>query len=170
MINGPFGVGKTTTAEALCAAIPGSMLYDPEIVGTALRYFTAGVLTPAEQTDDFQDIALWPELTVLIAEQLMGQYRRHLIVPMTVAHPGYFETISAGFRRLSDQVLHFCLMAPITTIQARLLRRGDAEDSWAWRRSVEYLPRLADERFRQHVQTEARSPEQVAATISAAIL
>jgi cytidylate kinase len=64
MVNGPFGVGKTTVAQALCAATPNAMLYDPEIVGTALRYVTAGVVSQAEQTDDFQDIALWPSLTV----------------------------------------------------------------------------------------------------------
>ncbi|WP_255604518.1 AAA family ATPase [Oscillochloris sp. ZM17-4] len=162
MLNGPFGVGKTTAAQALCAAIPDAMLYDPEIVGTALRSFTAGILPPEEQTDDFQDIALWPTLTVQIAEQLMRQYRRHLIVPMTIAHPGYFATITSGLRALTDHFAHVCLLAPLDTIQARLRQRGDDGGSWGWQRTITYLPRLAEPRFAQHVQTEDRSPQQVA--------
>lgn len=169
MVNGPFGVGKSTVAQALCAAIPNAMLYDPEIVGTALRYFTAGVLSPEEQTDDFQDIALWPSLTVLIAEQLMRQYRRHLIVPMTIAHPDYFQTIRSGFQRLTEQLFHFCLLAPLPTIQARLQGRGDDANSWAWSRSAAYLPRFADPLFREHIQTDQRTPDVVTQEILAAI-
>ena len=37
MINGAFGVGKTTVAKGLLAGIPDSMLYDPEDVGQMLR-------------------------------------------------------------------------------------------------------------------------------------
>ena len=161
MINGPFGVGKTTIAEALCSTIPDTMLYDPEIVGTALRYFTNGVRSPEEQTDDFQDIALWPSLTVLIAEQLLNQYRKHLVVPMTIVHPDYFHTIFSGFQRLTSQLFHFCLLAPLPTIQERLRQRGDDVTSWAWKRSIAYLPRFADERFRHHIQTAHRTPEDI---------
>lgn len=33
MINGAFGVGKTTTAQALNEELANSMIYDPELVG-----------------------------------------------------------------------------------------------------------------------------------------
>lgn len=33
MINGAFGVGKTTTAEALHKKMENSMIYDPEMIG-----------------------------------------------------------------------------------------------------------------------------------------
>lgn len=165
MINGPFGVGKTTIAQTLCSAIPGSMLYDPEIVGTALQYFTAGVLSPTEQTDDFQDIALWPSLTVLIAEQLLHHYQKHLIVPMTIVHPDYFHTIFSGFQRLTNRLFHFCLLAPLPTIQERLRQRGDDRTSWAWKRSIDYLPRFADHRFHHHIQTHHRTPEAITTEI-----
>jgi hypothetical protein len=169
MINGPFGVGKTTIAQTLCSAIPESMLYDPEIVGTALRYFTAGVLSPTEQTDDFQDIALWPSLTVLIAEQLLNQYHKHLIVPMTIVHPDYFHTIFSGFQRLTSHLFHFCLLAPLSAIQERLRQRGDDSTSWAWKRSVDYLPRFADYRFQHHIQTHQRTPEEITMEILSVI-
>ncbi|GLI84134.1 hypothetical protein ANABIO32_18340 [Rossellomorea marisflavi] len=37
MINGAFGAGKTTLANALCKELPGSMIFDPEEVGYMLR-------------------------------------------------------------------------------------------------------------------------------------
>jgi len=37
MINGAFGVCKTTGAKGLLAPIPDRMLYDPEDVGQILR-------------------------------------------------------------------------------------------------------------------------------------
>ncbi len=43
MVNGAFGVGKTTIAQGLLSEIPNSMLYDPEEIGLMLRKFTQGV-------------------------------------------------------------------------------------------------------------------------------
>ena len=37
-INGTFGVGKTTTAEALVEAEPALRLFDPEAVGYMLMH------------------------------------------------------------------------------------------------------------------------------------
>ena len=87
MLNGPFGVGKSTIARTSRYRLPNSMIYDPEIVGAALHALTDGIRDPAEKTDDFQDLALWPSLTVLVATQLHQYYHRHLIVPMTIVHP-----------------------------------------------------------------------------------
>jgi deoxyadenosine/deoxycytidine kinase len=33
MLNGPFGVGKSTVAQRLHDHLPHSMIYDPEIIG-----------------------------------------------------------------------------------------------------------------------------------------
>lgn len=37
-LNGPFGVGKTSAADALLQRMPGALLFDPEPFGTALRH------------------------------------------------------------------------------------------------------------------------------------
>jgi hypothetical protein len=58
IINGAFGVGKTTVAERLLSTLPNSMLYDPEEVGYMVRAVTQNVRTGVKDTDDFQDIAL----------------------------------------------------------------------------------------------------------------
>ena len=165
MINGSFGVGKTTVAYALVDRLPGAMVFDPEAVGQMLRYVTHGMRTEDEDTDDFQDIALWPALTVVTAEHLYRQYHRSLIVPMTLANPAYFATIKAGLERIGPPVFHFCLTASLETVQRRLLERGDAAGSWPWRKAERCVPALADARFAEHIDTESRSVEAVVAHI-----
>jgi broad-specificity NMP kinase len=39
VINGSFGVGKTTVAKLIRRSLPGSAIYDPEWVGFVLRRF-----------------------------------------------------------------------------------------------------------------------------------
>ena len=36
-LNGTFGAGKTTAAHELLDLLPGSTLYDPELLGSGLR-------------------------------------------------------------------------------------------------------------------------------------
>ena len=59
VLNGSFGVGKSSTAEALLARLPNAMIFDPEIVGQMVRFITLNVRKGHEDTDDFQDIAMW---------------------------------------------------------------------------------------------------------------
>src|SRR5262245_17478198 len=70
-------------------------------------------------------------------------------------------TVFSGFQQLTSQFFHFCLLALLPTIQERLRQRGDDGTSWAWKRSIAYLPRFADERFRHHIQTAHRTPEDI---------
>src|SRR5438309_8736273 len=113
MLNGAFGVGKTTVARALVASLPNALLFDPEDVGVLARRLTDGVRTGVEDTDDFQDIALWRSLTVRAAEALLGHYRPTLVVPMTLANPDYFREIKSGFAQLDPELRHFCLVASV---------------------------------------------------------
>jgi len=39
LINGAFGIGKTTVARALSRRIPGSVICDPELIGFVLQRF-----------------------------------------------------------------------------------------------------------------------------------
>ena len=101
MINGAFGVGKTTVANGLLAQIPDSMLYDPEEVGQMLRKIGGGIRSADEKIGDFQDDPLWPALTVEVAKRLFNEYKRPLIIPMTLAHIPYFTTIKDGLAQLT---------------------------------------------------------------------
>ena len=77
-LNGPFGVGKTTTAEALLRRLPRAVLFDPEPFGTALRHTVANVATAV----DFQDLPGWPTLVVETARILrrLHTYRAARVV------------------------------------------------------------------------------------------
>src|SRR5215208_1921527 len=97
MLNGSFGVGKTTTALALAQRLPGAHLFDAEDVGHFVRHITTGLRHGAEDTDDFQDIRIWPALTIATAEQMYHSYARPLIVPMTLANAAVLEPIRNGF-------------------------------------------------------------------------
>ncbi len=165
LVNGSFGVGKTTVATELVNRLPNSHLYDPEIVGMALRYLTDGLRTGSEDSDDFQDIALWPELTVEIAARLQKQYGRDLIVPMTIVRPDYFAAIVNGLRQIDDNVQHFCLTASAETIFERLRQRGDEEGGWTFRRVERCVAALNDPLFQTHIDTNNRTVEEVATQI-----
>ncbi len=63
MLNGSFGVGKTTVAKLLCQALPGSAIYDPEWVGYILKRLPKGMPLKGSGTDDYQDID-WQVLSI----------------------------------------------------------------------------------------------------------
>lgn len=168
MLNGTFGVGKTTTATALAQRVPGAHLFDPEDVGQFARYLTTGLRRGDEDTDDFQNIRMWPPLTVFTAQQLYQGYARPLIVPMTLVQPAVLEPIRAGFGTIAP-VYHFCLVAPLATIQQRLAARGHGPGSWPWRKTTEYAQLLEAPYYATHLDTERHSPAELVDQIIAQV-
>lgn len=154
MLNGSFGVGKSTVAQALVARLPAAMIFDPEMLGWSARKITEGVRTEAEESDDFQDIALWRALVVASARELCHHYQRSLVVPMTLSNPAYLEQIRGGFERIGQPLFHFCLAAPLATIQQRLLARGEEVGGWPWRKAEQCVPLLQGSFFETYVDAE----------------
>ncbi len=161
MLNGTFGVGKTATAQALVKAIPSSLIFDPENIGYVLRRLPAILRSRYMPTDDYQDAKLWRRLTINGARIVYGLTRRTLIVPMMLANPAYLAEIKGGLESISPPLYHFCLTAPLETIQARLLARGDRADSWSWRKTIEYAPLFDAPLYGEHIDTAIRSIPQV---------
>ena len=151
-INGAFGVGKTSVAQGLLHRWPHALLFDPEEVGLMLRR----VLPRALQTDDFQDLPAWRELTVASVVALLDSYRRPLVVPMTLADPAYFDAVVGGLRRRGIDVHHFTLTASPGTVRRRIRRRLSRPSSrrWALARVDRCVEALAHPRFEVHVDTE----------------
>ena len=154
MVNGAFGVGKTTTTELLAARLPNSMIYDPEEVGYMLWKVTTGV----EVRGDFQDLPLWRTLSILVAEQLRKQYQRTLIVPMTLAHSPYFQEIKSGLAKFDPDLYHFCLTASVATIHERLAKRGDAEGAWSFQQTARCVQAFQSSEFQEQIDTEQNNP------------
>lgn len=167
MINGSFGVGKTSTAEALLATWPNAMIYDPEMVGALTRAITEGIRTPEEETHDFQDINLWRPLVVATAQHLARQYKRPLIVPITLANPAYLDEIEQGFQAFDPDVHHFCLIASLPTVKNRLIERGDNEQvkAWCFNKAAQYVPMFGSSRYAEHIDTETMRPPEIASYI-----
>ncbi len=169
MINGSFGIGKTTVARLLRRSLPGSVIYDPELVGLILMRLPKWINLKGSGSDDFQDINLWRRLTVAGT----GLFRRlangPVIVPMTFSHRSYFEEVVLGVRRLDPEFRLYCLRASLSTIKSRLLERGTKMEGpgseWIARRTIECVEAHQDVEFGEPIDTEHRSACDVAQDI-----
>jgi AAA domain len=117
-INGAFGAGKTTLAGELRRRLPDAMEFDPEYVGAILVKWV-----PQPASGDFQDIPLWRKLVADFAVGLASEYRRPLIVPMTLVNPRYRDEIFGPIETAGERLLHVFLDLPA----AELRRRIDAQ-------------------------------------------
>lgn len=159
LVNGAFGVGKTTVAELLVQRIPDSLLYDPEIVGMGLR----SILQPIVTCDDFQDLPPWCPLVVETARHLLKTYKRTLIVPMTLWNNAYFLEIMDGLRTFEPQLFHFCLTASESTLLKRLQNRPSSPQAFAWacERIERCVTAFQDDIFAVQLATDDRTPEEL---------
>ncbi|TFB19551.1 tunicamycin resistance protein [Filobacillus milosensis] len=165
MINGAFGVGKTTVANELVKELDNSMIYDPEEVGFMLREVIPDEMKWAEaETGDFQDLELWRELTVTVAESLHKKYNKTLIVPMTIRRPEYFNYIINGFKNI-DRTYPFCLTASKEVIHNRLRKREAEEDGWCFQQTDKCLKAYNEHDFSEYVNTEGMSVKEVIESI-----
>ena len=98
VVNGPFGVSKSTTAHLLVQRLPNSFVYDPELIGFVLR----SVAWQLIRVRDYQDLAVWRGLTTCGAWALR-RTGRTLVVPnrlMKYTHFGQLRLFrSTGLRR-----------------------------------------------------------------------
>ena len=123
-LNGAFGAGKTSVAEALCRRLPDAFLYDPENAGQFLRQNLPGSLCPWE---NFQDDPLWRQFNAVMLARLAA-HSGWVVVPMTVTNPQYWLELTALLQE--QDLCTFVLWAAPDTLKARLAGRGDGADSW----------------------------------------
>ena len=163
LINGAFGIGKTSVARELRDLLPGSVIYDPEPVGVVLQRLHW------RRVSDFQDLPSWRRLTVAAA-RAVAAFRTPVIVPMTCSNIDYLSEIQAGLARSGQPILHFCLTAPLEIVRERLRSRGEPVDdprwSWVHRRAAECCLAHQSSMFATHVPTESRLPPAVAAELA----
>jgi len=164
LINGAFGVGKSTVARELRSLLPRSAIFDPEWVGLALQRI------PGHRLSDFQHIASWRRLTVLGA-RCLGTVRDAVVIPMAFSDLGYLNEVRSGLMGSGRPVVHFCLVAPLDVVLERLTMRGESETDpgWAWvhRRARECCAAHEAPVFATHVSTHGRAPAVIAAELAA---
>lgn len=124
-VNGAFGSGKTTLVDELRLRWSEALVYDPEMVGFVLREI---VEVP---TGDFQDLRLWRRQVGELAVGLVEEYRRPVLVPMTLVDPGYAGEIFGSLRGAGIDVHHFFLKVSREVLERRIDGRsftpGDPE-------------------------------------------
>ena len=159
-INGAHGVGKSTVARAILRFRPEALLFDPEIVGHAIRK-----LWPRPQPRDFKDMPVWSEV---VAQALRALVRDvgppFVIVPMTVVDAGQLELMLSAPRQTGAQVRHVTLIAADATRAARLHWRIAWPGSRRWAREYGALASglLIGAAFAPHVATDGRTPRDIA--------
>ncbi len=159
-INGPFGVGKTTTAGLLVPSLKRGFLFDPEIIGTFLQR----VIGPFYKVDDFQEYALWPVLTVLVARILVVCFRRSLVIPMTVFNIDRWRYIRGGLQSVDREFISVKLVCSETALRERILSRANEGGPYRWclTHLAEGIHIMQNEEFGESVQTESVPPDKVA--------
>lgn len=166
LINGAFGVGKSTVARELRSLVPGSVIFDPEWIGFALQRLRG------RRISDFQDLASWRRLTVRGA-RCVGAVRTHVIIPMAFSNSDYLEEVRAGLAESGRPVHHFCLVAPIDVVRERLASRGEplGDPKWSWvhRRAAECCEAHRSFAFAAHVPADKQPPNLIAAQLAALI-
>ncbi|MEO3788241.1 AAA family ATPase [Actinocorallia sp. B10E7] len=172
-LNGPFGAGKTTTAELLTRRIPGGLLYDPEEVGALVRR-----LLP-DRTCDFQDVEIWRPLVADAAHRLLQAYGGTLVVPMTLLDERYATEVFGLLDGYGVTVHHITLTCDPGVLRERIDQHVHfpddpilSEDVRQWRLSkigayVDAMSWLPD---RSHlVDTTSRPPQDVADQVLKAV-
>ncbi|HJQ38946.1 MAG TPA: AAA family ATPase [Thermoanaerobaculia bacterium] len=167
LLNGAFGIGKTTVARDVVRRMPRAMLFDPEWIGIPLqrvaRLFGRSV-------DDFQDLRSWRRLTVF-GLRIARWFRPNIVVPMAFSNAAYLQEIRDGARSFDEHVTHFCLVAPLDVVRARLRRRGatEANAPWEYRRASECCAAHGSREFAQQISAEARNPAEIAGEVLRAL-
>lgn len=165
LINGSFGVGKTTVAKLLRSSLAGSVIYDPEWSGMVLMRLPDWIKLKGAGADDFQHIELWRKSAVAGVRLFRLFASGPVIVPMTFSHRAYFAEVVEGLRRLDPEFRVFCLKASLSTVRRRLAKRGTkiegSESEWIARRIVECAEAHRDSFFGEPVETEARTAREV---------
>lgn len=171
-LNGAFGAGKTTTAHELLDLLPGSTLYDPEVLGAGLRT----MLPPdcAARAGDVRDLSSWRRLVVDGAAALLAEVPGPLVTPVTLLRQDHRDEVFGALAARRIPVCHVLLHAEAAVLRKRIGARegraGPASTAWCLGRLPAYesaLPWLtADAHL---IDTGRAAPREAAAQVAAAV-
>lgn len=124
-LSGPYGVGKSTLAEAMAAKMENALIFDAEEVGNAVR----------ENYPDcpygyiFEDYPLWGEFCYLLLKDIHEKFQKDILVPMTLLRKDSYRIIERLAHDGIDTRL-IILQASYQTVHDRILARGEEERCW----------------------------------------
>ena len=163
VINGAFGVGKTTVSQLLRKRLGRSREFDPERIGYVLRRLPAAVPFSSAALDDYRNSAAWRTSAVWVAG-LLSRIARPLIMPMAL-DAAHLNPIRDGLTAVGCHVVHFCLVASERTVHARLAARGVSPGSeagrWVYPRASLACRTHAAPEYARHIDTERVTPDRI---------
>jgi microcompartment protein CcmK/EutM len=127
-LNGPFGVGKSAVARAICGRWPGWRLFDPETVGSML---VANIVD--RRPYDFQDLVAWRQLVPLSAAAVAAETGQDLVVVQTVTDRTYWATLSEGLQDQGLDVAHVVLDCADQVLRQRIAADSVEAGALDWR-------------------------------------
>ena len=158
LLNGSFGIGKTTVARELARQLSHAAISDPELIGFVLRRLPAWMLGLRQQPGDYQDMALWRRLIVWQA-RFVHWHASTVIVPMAFTNLAYLDAFTTALEETAP-VRRICLVAPLDVVRARLAtrvaqERGGEINDFERRRSAECVAAHSNPAFGQPVDATA---------------
>ena len=103
-LNGTFGVGKPATAAELARIMPGSRVFDAEIVGYMLM-----TILQDQTFSDFQDLPPWRTLVPVVTAEIERHTGQHLLAVQTVLSQPYWGELSKPPRSSPPPQAAICL-------------------------------------------------------------
>ena len=158
-ISGPYGVGKSTLAEAMAEKMENALIFDAEEVGNAVR----------ENYPDcpygyiFEDYPLWSEFCYMLLKDIHEKFQKDILVPMTLLREKSYGIIEK-LNRDGIKTHLVVLEASYQTVHDRILARGEEEGCWCMenielaREGSAALPGI-------HIQTDNRTVTELAAVV-----
>jgi len=161
-INGAFGCGKSSVAEAINKRINNSFIYDPEQVGYFLWHVFPDEM---KRKGNFQHIDMWRDFNHKILKHINDNYDGVIIVPMTIYIKQYYNEIVESLINGGVIVNHFILSASKQTIINRLVQRGDAADGWQAQHIDTCLKAFETDIIGEIIDTENKSIDEITSNI-----
>jgi len=163
-LNGTFGVGKSATAAELARIMPGSRVFDAEIVGYMLM-----TILQDQAFSDFQDLPPWRALVPVVTAEIERHTGQDLLAVQTVLSQAYWTELTGGFRKQKLDVFHVLLEADPQVLAQRIEADEAERTARQWRldhiggylAARGWLTAAAD----LVVDSTTRTPEQVAQVI-----
>jgi adenylylsulfate kinase-like enzyme len=163
-LNGTFGVGKSATAAELARIMPGSRVFDAEIVGYMLM-----TILQDQTFSDFQDLPPWRTLVPVVTAEIERHTGQDLLAVQTVLSQAYWAELTGGFREQKLDVFHVLLEADPQVLAQRIEADEAERTARQWRldhiggylAARGWLTAAAD----LVVDSTTRTPEQVAQVI-----
>ena len=172
LINGAFGVGKSTVARAFHQRMKGSGLHDPERIGYVLRRLPHWFPGSAAKLDDYRTSPVWRALNIFVM-RLHARVAHPLIVPMSLE----LELLDVLRRALTAggcRVVHVCLVAREATVRERLATRGvsptSSEGEWVYPRALAACrDHSTNDAFAHRIDTDGKRPIEIVDELAALV-